>query len=99
MRTRITKLFGIERPIIQGGMHFAGVAEPASALSNTGGLGIITSLTQSTPDKLAKEIERCQQMTDEPFGVNMTFLLAASTPVERSRFKNALSGTGCEIPF
>ncbi|MEA2840247.1 MAG: hypothetical protein QOF41_1577 [Methylobacteriaceae bacterium] len=80
MRTRITDLFGIEHPIIQGGMHFVGFAELASAVSNAGGLGIITGLTQKTPELLAKEIARCHDMTDKPFGVNLTFLPAFSAP-------------------
>lgn len=74
MRTRITELFGIEHPIIQGGMHYVGFAELAAAVSNAGGLGIITGLTQRTPDDLRREIARCREMTDRPFGVNLTFL-------------------------
>jgi NADH:quinone reductase (non-electrogenic) len=74
MKTRITELFGIEHPIIQGGMHYVGFAEMAAAVSDAGGLGIITGLTQPTPDDLAKEIRRCREMTDRPFGVNLTFL-------------------------
>ena len=74
MKTRITELFGIELPIIQGGMHFVGLAELAAAVSNAGGLGVITALTQPTPKDLAKEIARCREMTDKPFGVNLTFL-------------------------
>ncbi len=80
MKTRITDLFGIERPIIQGGMHYVGYAELASAVSNAGGLGIITALTQPTPDDLASEIARCHEMTDKPFGVNLTFLPAFAMP-------------------
>jgi NAD(P)H-dependent flavin oxidoreductase YrpB (nitropropane dioxygenase family) len=80
LKTRITELFGIEHPIIQGGMHFVGFAELAAAVSNAGGLGIITGLTQRTPDKLALEIERCRGMTDQPFGVNLTFLPAVTPP-------------------
>jgi NAD(P)H-dependent flavin oxidoreductase YrpB (nitropropane dioxygenase family) len=80
MRTRITDLFGIEHPIIQGGMHFVGFAELAAAVSNAGGLGIITGLTQKTPELLAKEIARCHDMTDKPFGVNLTFLPTFSSP-------------------
>lgn len=80
MQTRITKLFGIEHPIIQGGMHFVGLAELASAVSNAGGLGIITGLTQRTPEALAREIARCQEMTDKPFGVNLTFLPTFAKP-------------------
>ena len=80
MKTRITEMFGIEHPIIQGGMHFVGFAEMAAAVSNAGGLGLITGLTQRTPDDLAKEIARCREMTDKPFGVNLTFLPSVNTP-------------------
>ena len=80
MKTRITELFGIEHPIVQGGMHFVGLAEMAAAVSNAGGLGIITGLTQRTPDDLGKEIRRCREMTDKPFGVNLTFLPSINPP-------------------
>lgn len=80
MKTRITELFGIEHPIIQGGMHYVGLAEMAAAVSNAGGLGIITGLTQGTPEKLRNEIAKCQGMTDKPFGVNLTFLPAVTPP-------------------
>lgn len=80
MRTRITELFGIEHPIIQGGMHYVGYAELAAAVSNAGGLGIITALTQETPAALAAEIERCRALTERPFGVNLTFLPMLARP-------------------
>jgi nitronate monooxygenase len=80
MKTRITELFGIEHPIIQGGMHYVGLAELASAVSNAGGLGIITGLTQRSPELLAKEIARCREMTDKAFGVNLTFLPSVTPP-------------------
>ena len=80
MKTAITELFGIEHPIIQGGMHYVGFAEMAAAVSNAGGLGLITGLTQRTPELLAKEIARCRDMTDKPFGVNLTFLPTFSAP-------------------
>lgn len=80
MKTRITELFDIEHPIIQGGMHYVGFAELASAVSNAGGLGLITGLTQKTPELLAKEIARCREMTDKGFGVNLTFLPTFSAP-------------------
>lgn len=80
MKTRITELLGIEHPIIQGGMHHVGLAELASAVSNAGGLGIITGLTQRTPELLAREIARCREMTDKPFGVNLTFLPSVTPP-------------------
>jgi len=80
MKTKITELFGIQHPIIQGGMHYVGFAELAAAVSNAGGLGIITGLTQGTPEKLANEIARCREMTDKPFGVNITFLPTVNSP-------------------
>jgi len=80
MKTRITELLGIQYPIIQGGMHHVGLAELASAVSNAGGLGIITGLTQRTPQDLAAEIRRCREMTDKPFGVNLTFLPTVNSP-------------------
>ena len=87
MKTRITELLNIEHPIIQGGMHFVGLAEMAAAVSNAGGLGIITGLTQGTPEKLAAEIARCQEMTDKPIGVNMTFLPTLTPPDYPALFK------------
>jgi nitronate monooxygenase len=80
MKTRITELFGIEHPIIQGGMHYVGFAELAAAVSNAGGLGTITGLTQKSAKDLANEIARCRDMTDKPFAVNLTFLPSLSTP-------------------
>jgi NADH:quinone reductase (non-electrogenic) len=80
VKTVITELFGIQHPIIQGGMHFVGFAELAAAVSNAGGLGIITGLTQKTPELLAREIARCRDMTDKPFGVNLTFLPSFTEP-------------------
>lgn len=80
MKTRITEMLGIEHPIIQGGMHYVGFAELAAAVSNAGGLGIITGLTQKTPENLANEIAKCRDLTDKPFGVNLTFLPAFEAP-------------------
>ena len=80
MKTAITEMFGIEHPIIQGGMHYVGFAEMAAAVSNAGGLGIITGLTQKTPEDLANEIAKCRDMTDKPFGVNITFLPTLNPP-------------------
>ncbi len=80
MKTKITELFGIEHPIVQGGMHFVGLAELAAAVSNAGGLGLITGLTQRTPQDLAREIARCREMTSRPFGVNLTFLPSVNPP-------------------
>lgn len=82
MKTQITDLFGIERPIIQGGMHYVGFAEMAAAVANAGGLGLITSLTQPSPEHLAAEIRKCREMTSagKVFGVNLTFLPAVTPP-------------------
>jgi len=80
MKTKITELFGIEHPIIQGGMHYVGFAELAGAVSEAGGLGIITGLTQRTPEALANEIKRCREITSKPFGVNLTFLPSVTPP-------------------
>jgi len=80
VKTRITELLEIEHPIIQGGMHYVGLAELAAAVSEAGGLGIITGLTQRTPEALANEIRRCRAMTAKPFGVNLTFLPSVTPP-------------------
>ncbi|MEM9725303.1 MAG: nitronate monooxygenase family protein [Pseudomonadota bacterium] len=80
MKTRITELFGIKHPIIQGGMHYVGFAELAAAVSNAGGLGTITGLTQKSPGDLANEIAKCNDLTDKPFAVNLTFLPVVNTP-------------------
>ena len=80
LRTRITDLLGIEHPVVQGGMMWVGRAELAAAVSNAGGLGILTALTQPTPDDLRREIERCRSMTDKPVGVNLTILPSVSPP-------------------
>ena len=92
MKTKITELFGIEYPIIQGGMHFVGLAELAAAVSNAGGLGIITGLTQGTPEKLAAEIKRCRGMTDKPFAVNITFLPTLTPPDYPGLFQALIDG-------
>ncbi len=92
MKTRITELFGIEHPVIQGGMHNVGFAEMASAVSNAGGLGIVTALTQPKPEDLAKEIARCHEMTDKPFGVNLTFLPAFTAPPYPEYIKAIIEG-------
>ena len=80
IKTKTTEMFNIEHPVIQGGMHYVGFAEMASAVANAGGLGIITGLTQKTPEDLAKEIAKCHEMTDKPFGVNLTFLPGFQEP-------------------
>ncbi|WP_298546531.1 nitronate monooxygenase family protein [uncultured Aquimarina sp.] len=80
MKTKITELFGIEHPIMQGGMHYVGFAELAAAVSNAGGIGTITGLTQKTPADLANEIAKCKDLTNKPFAVNLTFLPTVNAP-------------------
>ena len=80
MKNQVTEMLGIQFPIIQGGMQWVGYAELASAVSNAGGLGILTALTQPTPDDLRREIERCRTMTDQPFAVNLTILPSIKPP-------------------
>lgn len=92
MKTRITELFGIEHPIIQGGMHYVGYANLAAAVSNAGGLGIITGLTQGTPERLSAEIKRCNELTNKPFGVNMTFLPSLTPPNYPGMFQAIIDG-------
>ena len=92
MKTAITEMFGIEHPIIQGGMHYVGFAEMAAAVSNAGGLGIITALTKETPADLANEIARCKDMTDKPFGVNLTFLPSVNPPDYPGYIKAIIEG-------
>ena len=91
-KTRITELLGIEHPIVQGGMQWVGTAELASAVSNAGGLGILTALTQPTPAALAAEIVRCRTMTDKPFGVNITVFPTINTPDYKAYAQAALDG-------
>lgn len=96
MKTKVTELLGIRYPIIQGGMQWVGTAELASAVSNAGGLGILTALTQPTPDDLRREIERCRTMTDKPFGVNLT-ILPAITPPPYAEYMRAIIESGIKI--
>ena len=92
MQTLITEMLEIKHPIIQGGMHYVGFAELAAAVSNAGGLGIITGLTQKTPEALANEIERCNKMTNKPFGVNLTFLPVIEAPDYPGYIKAIIDG-------
>ncbi|MBS1862081.1 MAG: nitronate monooxygenase [Actinobacteria bacterium] len=80
MKTRFTEAFGVELPLMQGGMQWVGRAELVAAVANAGALGCITALTQPTPEDLSKEIARCRELTDRPFGVNLTFLPAIDPP-------------------
>ncbi len=96
METRVTRMLGIKHPVVQGGMQWVGLAEMASAVSNAGGLGIITGLTQPTPEDLQKEISRCREMTDQPFGVNLT-ILPTIKPVPYEEYAQAIVDSGIKI--
>lgn len=96
MKTRVTELLGIKAPIVQGGMQWVGRAELAAAVSNAGGLGVLTALTQPSPDHLRKEIERCRSMTDKPFGVNLT-ILPTLTPPPYDAYIDAIIESGVRI--
>lgn len=96
LRTRFTELVGIEHPIVQGGMMWVGRAELAAAVSNAGGLGILTALTQPTPDDLRREIDRCRTMTDKPFAVNLTILPSVSPP-PYAEYRKAIIDSGIRI--
>ena len=95
-KTRFTELVGVEYPIVQGGMMWVGRAELTAAVSNAGGLGILTALTQPTPDALRHEIERCRSMTDKPFGVNLTILPSVSPP-PYAEYRQAIIDSGIKI--
>jgi len=96
IKTRFTELFGVEHPIAQGGMQWVGKAELVSAVANAGALGFLTALTQPTPEALAKEIARCREMTDKPFGVNLT-ILPAMTPPPYAEYRAAIIESGIKI--
>jgi nitronate monooxygenase len=96
LKTRFTELVGIDRPIVQGGMMWVGRAELAAAVSNAGGLGILTALTQPTPDDLRREIDRCRSMTSKPFGVNLTILPSVKPP-PYAEYRQAIIDSGIKI--
>src|SRR5690606_34470580 len=96
LRTRFTEEFGIEHPIVQGGMMWVGRAELGAAVSNGGGLGIITALTQPLPEDLAAEIGRCRALTDKPFGVNLTRTLSINPP-PYAEYRQAIIDSGVKI--
>ncbi|MBU6398211.1 MAG: nitronate monooxygenase family protein [Rhodospirillales bacterium] len=96
LRTRFTETFGIKHPIVQGGMQWVGTAELVSAVSNAGALGILTALTQPSPEALVKEIARCQTMTDQPFGVNLT-ILPSINPPPYAEYRRAIIESGVKI--
>jgi nitronate monooxygenase len=96
LKTRFTEMFGIQHPIVQGGMQWVGRAELVAAVANAGALGFITALTQPTPDDLRKEIARCREMTDKPFGVNLT-ILPALKPPPYAEYRQAIVESGVKI--
>ncbi|MFE1292257.1 NAD(P)H-dependent flavin oxidoreductase [Streptomyces sp. NPDC058751] len=96
LTTRFTQTFGVEHPVVQGGMQWVGVAELVSAVANAGGLGFLTALTQPTPEALVREIERCREMTDKPFGVNLT-ILPAIKPPPYHEYRRAIIESGVKI--
>jgi NAD(P)H-dependent flavin oxidoreductase YrpB (nitropropane dioxygenase family) len=96
IQTPFSRLLGIEHPIVQGGMQWVGRAELAAAVSNAGGLGVLTALTQPSPDALAAEIVRCRQMTDKPFGVNLT-ILPTMTPPPYADYRQAIIDSGVRV--
>ena len=96
IKTRITELFGIEHPIVQGGMQWVARAELVSAVANAGALGFLTALTQPTPEDLAKEVQRCREMTDKPFGVNLT-ILPSLKKIPYDEYRQAIIESGVKI--
>ncbi|SFS77930.1 nitronate monooxygenase [Saccharopolyspora flava] len=96
LRTRFTEEFGVEHPIVQGGMQWVGRAELVAAVANAGALGMITALTQPTPEDLVKEIARCRELTDKPFGVNLT-ILPAITPPPYAEYRQAIIESGITV--
>lgn len=96
LRTRFTEEFGVEHPLVQGGMQWVGRAELVSAVANAGALGMLTALTQPTPEALVKEIARCREMTDRPFGVNLT-ILPTITPPPYAEYRQAIIESGVPI--
>jgi nitronate monooxygenase len=96
LRTRFTELFGVEHPIVQGGMQWVGRAEFVAAVANAGALGFLTALTQPSPDELRREIDRTRQLTRKPFGVNLT-ILPTLKPVPYDDYLEAIIDSGVKI--
>jgi len=96
LTTRFTQMFGVEHPITQGGMQWVGRADLVAAVANAGALGFITALTQPTPEALAAEIARCREMTDKPFGVNLT-ILPSIKPPPYDEYRRAIIESGITI--
>ncbi|MDA0346796.1 MAG: nitronate monooxygenase family protein [Verrucomicrobia bacterium] len=96
IKTRFTETFGIEHPIVMGGMQWVGRAELVSAVANAGALGFLTALTQPTPEDLVKEVQRCREMTDKPFGVNLT-ILPSLKPIPYDEYRQAIIESGIKV--
>jgi NAD(P)H-dependent flavin oxidoreductase YrpB (nitropropane dioxygenase family) len=96
LKTRFTEMFGVEHPIVQGGMQHVGKAELVSAVANAGALGFLTALTQPTPEALAREIARTRELTDRPFGVNLT-ILPTIKPVPYDEYMRAILESGVRV--
>lgn len=96
LKTRFTETFGVEHPLMQGGMQWVGRAELVAAVANAGALGCITALTQPTPEDLTKEIARCRELTDKPFGVNLT-ILPSITPPPYAEYRQAIIEAGIKV--
>ena len=96
LNTNFTKIFGVQHPIVQGGMQWVGRAPLVAAVANAGALGFITALTQPTPEDLTKEIAKCRNLTDKPFGVNLT-ILPALKPPPYAEYRHAIIEAGIKI--
>src|SRR5437764_8207137 len=96
LSTRFTEAFGVEHPIVQGGMQWVGRAKLVAAVANAGALGFLTALTQPTPEALAKEIVRCRELTDRPFGVNLT-ILPSINPPPYDEYRAAIVESGVKV--
>ncbi|OXM64091.1 NAD(P)H-dependent flavin oxidoreductase [Amycolatopsis vastitatis] len=96
IETRFTEVFGIRHPIVQGGMQWVGTAPLVAAVANAGALGLITALTQPTPEELLREIGRCRDLTDQPFGVNLT-ILPSIKPPPYAEYRAAIIESGVRI--
>lgn len=97
IETRFTRTFGVKHPVVCGGMTAVGTADLIAAVANAGALGFLTALTQPTPEALAKEIARCREMTDQPFGVNLT-ILPTINPVPYDEYRDVIIDCGVHCP-
>ncbi|MBE8517002.1 nitronate monooxygenase [Amycolatopsis sp. H6(2020)] len=96
IQTRFTEVFGVRHPIVQGGMQWVGTAPLVAAVANAGALGLITALTQPSPEELVREIGRCRDLTDQPFGVNLT-ILPSIKPPPYAEYRAAIVESGVRI--